>query len=261
VVRGHAGIPEHVLVVATQGAPERRLLPRRRRQRSATPEPPPEPVATCRVTVVDPNALKTPDEARAWLEAVDGDAEVARGLAVLEKAVQAHRIAAADASLRTPDRRQALVARVGYGLGEQVAQGRWVAAVTVPPPAVERRARSLGHQERFGALLSGRDVALAAETLTLDARRELDGGRVREAALLLRVALEAAIAELVPWEEHGDLGERLPGLREQREAVGGAANAALQGGLSDAQIAAVGEALTRVESALRARAAAVAGLV
>lgn len=252
-------------MTTTLGATERRLLPRRRKARptAAAPEPPPVAVPTCRVTIVDPNAMAGRDAAAAWLASADGEAEAAVALRVLAAAVHAQRVATGDPSLREPSRAQALVCRVGYGLGEQVAEGRWVAAQTLPAPPTsgKGRTRVLGPQERFGALLSGRDVALAAETLALDARREWDAGRVREAALALRIALEAALAELVPWTEHGDLAERLPALRAQRDAVADAANAALQGGLGDEQVAAVGEALRLVEAALRTRAAAAAGLL
>ena len=54
-------------------------------------------------------------------------------------------------------------------------------------------------QERLAAILGGRDVALACEELALRARLDADAGRWREAAFQLRVALEAAIAELGPW--------------------------------------------------------------
>ena len=90
---------------------------------------------------------------------------------------------------------------------------------------------ALRPHERLAALLGGRDVALACEELTLRARADLDAGRIREAALQLRVALEAAIAELEPWRDRGDMAQRLETLREHRGAVGSAANAALRGGL------------------------------
>jgi hypothetical protein len=262
VLRGHAGIPAHVLVIKTLGAPQRRLLGRRRRPEAVPPQPPPEPVATVRVTIVDPASFANPAEAAQWLKDADDQEQARAAIVVLGDAVRAHRIAAGDPSMRAPSLAQALVCRLGYGQGEQVAEGRWVEARTITGPSTkERRTASLGPQQRFGALLSGRDVALAAETLALDARRDLDAGLYREAALHLRVALEAALAELVPWESHADVAERLGVLATQREPVARAANAALRGGLDDADIAAVTEALRTVEAALRARAAAVSGLL
>ncbi|MCZ4491690.1 MAG: hypothetical protein JWP53_621, partial [Conexibacter sp.] len=99
------------------------------------------------------------------------------------------------------------------------------------------------------------DVALAAEELTLRARLDLDRGRTREAALQLRVALEAALAELQAWSHREDLAARLDELREERGAVGAAANRALEGGLDEAQVADVARVVGRLEAALAARVA------
>ena len=74
-------------------------------------------------------------------------------------------------------------------------------------------------------------------------RLDVDAGRWREAALGLRVALEAALAELEPWREAAGLAGRLAELREHDGEVGAVADAALQGGLDDAQIALVGAVL------------------
>jgi hypothetical protein len=146
---------------------------------------------------------------------------------------------------------------VGYGLGEQVAEGRWTEAVE---PPVERgrvkREAVLRPQERLAALLGGRDAALACEELTVRARADLDGGRPREAALQLRAALDAALAELPAWAERRDLAERLEELRGAEKAVAGAADAALLGGLTEEAADDVERILGRLEAALRARTAA-----
>jgi hypothetical protein len=159
--------------------------------------------------------------------------------------------------VREVAREQALVVRVGVGEGEQVAEGRWTSALELPAPKAGRgrRTAALRPQERLAALLGGRDAALACEELTLRARADLDAGELRQAAFQLRVALEAALAELEPWSGRGDLGERLAELRDERPAVGAAANAALQGGLDDTSIAEVERVLGRLEAALRARTA------
>jgi hypothetical protein len=202
-------------------------------------------------------ALPFDDEraAAAWLGQA-GEHEIDEALTVLNRVLHLQRTAAADASVREVARAQALVARVGYGEGEQVAHGRWTEALTHPAPRSGhvRRSEALRPQERLAALLGGRDAPLAAEELALRARADLDAGRRREAALQLRIALEAALAELEPWREQ--LGTRLAELREARAAVGDAANAALQGGLGDDIAAEVTRVLDRLESALRARAAA-----
>jgi hypothetical protein len=258
VLRGHAGAVDHVLVLRTLGAPERRGRLRGRRPQSAPPEPPPEPVATGRATVIAAEPLATEQDAQAWLRDADVEAEAAQALATLNGVLQAHRVATADPFVREVVRDQALVVRVGIGPGDDVADGRWAEAVRLPRPDDRTRSRgssALRPQERLTALLSGRDVALACEDLLLRTRQDLDAGRIRQAALQLRVAFEAAMAELAPWTGTPLVAERLDGLRAKRHAVGAAANAALEGGL-DEETAEDVERITRLlESALRARSA------
>jgi hypothetical protein len=252
--------PTHVLVLSVLGAPQRRLLGRRRAH-EAQPEPDPAPVATTRATVIESDAVDQAEAAR-WLAALDSDArEAALGeaLRVLNRALAGHRLAAADPNVREVGLDGALVARLGHGRGEQVADGRWTEAIEVPVgPHTRRRRRvsALRPQERLAALLGGRDHPLACEELTLRARLDLDAGRPREAALQLRVALEAAIAELDRSPGRAaDMAERVGELRSQRAVVGEAANAALAGDLEPESIEAVERALARVEAALRARSA------
>jgi hypothetical protein len=252
--------PAHVLVVALLGAPERRLLPRRRRRRSvaAAPEPAPEPVLTSRATLVDSAPLDGYEAAAAWLAAADLDATAAAALVRLNRVLHAHRIAAADPYAREVARAQALVVRVGFGNGASVADGRWERAREMPRaagPALRPRTAALRPQERLAALLAARDVALACEELTLRTRLDANATRWREAALGLRIALEAALAELEPWREIAGLPERLAALREHRPAVDALADAALQGGLEDGQIELIATVLGRIEAALRARTA------
>jgi hypothetical protein len=242
-----------VLVIGVLGARERRLLGRRR-ARSVDPGPEPAPVATSRATVILGQPVGE-DAAREWMAL--GSVPVERELAVLNRAIALHRVAATDPLVREVRPDQALAVRVGYGRGEEVADGRWTAAVE-PGERRERRARSaaaLRPHERLAALLGGRDAALACEELVLRARADLDADRLREAALQLRVALEAAIAELEAWRDRGDMAQRIEELKTHRAAVGDAANAALRGGLDREAIDAVYDAVDRIESALRARAA------
>ena len=255
VVRGHAGEPTHVLVVALLAARAGAARPGRRRSRAVAPEPLPADVPVTRVTLVGAEPFAGEDAARAWLEGADGEHEAAAAFDVLRRVLHAHRIATADPSVAEPAREQALVVRLGLGEGEQVADGRWTHAVELPPPVRRRGGRraALQPQERLAALLGGRDAALACEELTLRARADLDAGRTREAAFQVRVALEAALAELLPWAERGDLAGRLDELRAERPAVGAAANAALEGGLDDGQAADVERVVGRLEAALRAR--------
>ena len=258
VVRRHAGEqPDHVLVVATLGAPQRRLL-RGKRPSSAAPEPGPAPVTTGRATVIPATPLENEAEAAAWLKAVDAEAEVGQALTVLNLALYAHQVADADPYAREVGRGDALVVRVGYGAGEQVAEGRWTEALDLPPERGPRtrRTAALRPQERIAALLGGRDAALACELLILRARADLNAGREREAALQLRAALAAALAELVAWRDRGDLAARLDELAAEQDRVEAIAGTALQHGLDPDEAADVERIAKRLEAALRARSAA-----
>lgn len=254
VVRGHAGEPAHVVVLQTLGAPRRPLV-RARRARRAAPEPPPAAVTTTRATVITAEPIAGP-EAETWLDSANLEAALAAALRVVNHMLQAQRIAAADPFVREIGPEQALVVRVGLGAGEEVAEGRWSAARELP--ARRRRVRRgavLRPQERLSALLGGRDVALAAEELTLRARLDLERDRTREAALQVRIALETALAELAAWTDRPEVAERLPALAEERPAVAAAANRALEGGLDPAQVADVERVVARLEAILAARVA------
>jgi hypothetical protein len=255
VLRGHAGEPEHVLVLETVGAPVRRWRGPRRGVRRADPQPAPALVPATRVTLIAASPLGG-DVAEAWLAEADVEAEAGAAVAVLNGVLHAERIVRADPFVREIALEQAIAVRVGIGRGDDVAGGRWTDARALTPSARRaRRSAALRPQERLAALLAGRDVALACEELTLRARLDLDRGRTREAALQLRVALEAALAELPAWAHHADLAQRIDELRGTRAAVGAAANRALEGGLDAAQIAEVGRVLERLEAALAARVA------
>jgi hypothetical protein len=226
--------------------------PRRVRRRARRAEPGVTEVEVTRATVIEASPLGDLDAADAWLaRAVDEAAVADEALGVLNAAVAGYRIAAGDPWVADAALARALVCRVGYGTGEQVADGEWESARELPPPRRSRTMLSPG--ERVAAILGGRDVALACEELVLRARGDLDHGRAREAALQLSVGLDAALAELEGWR--GSLETRLDELAGLREAVSGAARAALQGGLEPEQLAVVEHALGRVEAALRARTA------
>ena len=236
--------------------------PRRMRRRARRADPGPTNLELTRATVIDAAPLGELETADAWLERACGDDRarvLGDALEVLNRAVAGHRVASADPWLADADPAHALVCRVGYGSGEQVADGEWEAARDLPLPGLPAgRSLVLSPQERLAALLGGRDAALACEELTLRARGDLEHGRPREAALQLAIALDAGLAELEVWREQGDMARRLEELDGWREAVARAARAALGGGLDDGQTVVVGDALGRLEAALRARTAMVA---
>lgn len=191
-----------------------------------------------------------------WIAAA-GEDEFQEDLAVLNRALHAFRLAIADPYLYPVGRHQALVARIGYGAGDQVAEGRWTEARELAPAERrQRRTKILQPQARLAALLSGREQALACEELALRARLDLDHGRDREAALQVLVALDAAIAELAVDPSTAALSERLEELRELRDPIAVAGQAALEGPLGDHDLGEVCLAVERIEAALRARAVA-----
>ncbi len=259
VLRGHAGVPAHVLMLATLGTVERRGLigQRRRRPRTAAPAPEPTPVVTARATLVAAEAFASPAAAERWREDVDAEAEAVKAVRVLNHVLHAHRIAAADPYVRELDRAAAIAVRVGVGEGEPLAHGRWSEAVELLPreasAAAARSSAVLRPQERLAAVLGGRDVALACELLALRARADAEAGRTREAALQLRVALESALAELAPWADREPVARRLGDLHEERPTVAAAANMAVNGGLDEDTAEEVERVLALLEAALRAR--------
>ncbi len=251
-----AAAATQVIVFATLGAPERRLASRRR-SRPVAPEPEPTPVTTGRATIIEVG--DSPDgetPARKWL-ATAGEAELTAALAVLNRALRAFRLVTADPYVQPVDRRQVITARVGFGAGEQVADGAWTAARELPGPGGRRRrSRELAPQARLAAVLGARTAALVCEELALRTRLDLNHGRAREAALQLMVALDAAIAELSVDPHASELADRVGELRGRRDPVASAAQAALTRQLDEAEAATVSETLARIEAALRARAAA-----
>jgi hypothetical protein len=241
------------VVIDMLGAPERRTVmrPRRRpRPKAVEPEPEPAPVPTTRATVVDTDPLTRGEPAAAWLRSVQGG-DAGDWLAPLNRLVHAHRIATADPAVHEVALEQALVVRFGYGEGEQVSEGQWVAAVEVPP---ERRARmrrvaALAPHERLARLFNGSVGELRAEELALRAREDLDGSRPRLVALALEQALLGLPREL---GDHRTLAERLTELETLLPGVQESAQAVREGGEPDAET--IEHALRRLEALLRARA-------
>jgi hypothetical protein len=257
---GGDAAPSHVLVLNTLGAQKRRRLGPSRRVRNAQPEPEPISVETTRATIIDVgDPLADVQRAAAWLGRA-GETDLADGLTVLNRVLHAHRVASADPRAHGIARSDALVARIGYGAGEQVAEGQWTdARELIDPGPRRRRVRIPAAQARLAALLTGRESALDCEELALRARLDLDEGRERAAALQVLIALDAALAELRADPAGSALRDRLAELGDLHAGVAAAAQAALRGESTPAQREATAFALGRIEAALRARAAALSG--
>jgi hypothetical protein len=230
-------------VLSTLGAPPRAGLMGGRRPRPVSAAEP-EPVPTSRATIISATPLASP---AAWLAELDRDAEVASALSVLNRALRAHRAAAADPYIAEVSPERALVVRIGYGSGEEVADGRYGEAVELPRFTGGRVKRSMeAPEERFAALLGGREEIHPAEELVLRARADLNAGRPAEAALQCRVAIEALLALL---SDSPDAARVEP----HREAVAAAANEALRGTMPAASTGALEEAVAAMEQALKRR--------
>jgi BMFP domain-containing protein YqiC len=103
------------------------------------------------------------------------------------------------------------------------------------------------------ALLTGREQFDVCETLLLRARADLDAGRSREAALQLRVGLEALLVELKGAVADPAHDEDMGTLNARRSEAGTAANSALQGELTAEQKRQVEDLLAVSERVLRRR--------
>ena len=217
---------ETVLVLQRLGTPvltERK----RRRARPAPAEPEPAPVALSRATVIRAaSPLENQEEAARWLDQTCEEEDMVDVLAaeatkILNRALHAQAVAAADPYGRQLSAEHAERVLIGYGSGEETADGRFTDGrkVDVGPRTASRRRRreeQLRPQERVSAVLRGREQLDACETLLLRARADLDAGRTREAALQLRVGLEALLAELDDAVDDPDHQADLASLREER---------------------------------------------
>lgn len=258
---GESGEEESVLVMQKLGArPSER---RRRRTRSAA-KAEPAPLALSRVTTIRAfTPFESKEEAARWLdeacEAEDTvDVLVNEGIGLLNRALHAQAVAAADPASRrglVPEGAERVL--IGYGSGEETASGRFRDArqVDISPHGSRRRQRDedLRPQERVAAVLRGREQLDACETLLLRARADLDAARTREAALQLRIGLEALLAELK--EALTDPGHEsdMNALQESKQEVGAIANAALEGEVTPEQTQQVEELLKTCERVLRRR--------
>jgi hypothetical protein len=236
-----------VIVLGTLGASQRRFM-RRGKPTAVSGAPEAAAVPVARATLIHAEPLASEEDGSRWLEALRRDsaaldAEVDDAARELNSVLRAHRAAVADPYVREVSRATANVVRVGYGSGDQVADGHFAAAYELP--ADERRGRAaeaMAPLERLAAVLSGAEEVGVAEELVLRARLDIDAGRFREAALQTRIALEALLAECP--------AEQAAGLPEHRKAVGDAANAALQGDIGPELAEAVAAAVTEMRRVL-----------
>jgi hypothetical protein len=251
-----------VLVVETLAAPPRPGR-RRRRPREAEAAPTPPEVPVTRATAIRASeSFDGPEAAAAWLAAATADDEaidaaVAAGIDLVNEALHAQALATADPRPTSVAAERAVAVRLGYGSGEQTAEGNFTAASEVDVGATgsarRRRQEGLRPQERVGALLKGRERPDACETLLLRARADLDAGRRREGALQLRIAIEALLAELPGALDGEDHDRDIEALKGRRSALDAVARGALGTDLSAEDEANMRQTLEIAERVLRRR--------
>jgi hypothetical protein len=203
------GDEELVLVVQVFGAPKPggRLA---RRTRAVDPDEE-ETIPVSMATVAFAERFSKKDGADSWLADVAGDAEsrgeaVRRAVLVINRALNALRAGARDPLVQEIGATRALAIRIGYGDGDQLADGRWTEAREISPP---RRGRldDVDPQTRVAAVLAGRERVHPAETLLERARLDIQQGRVEEAGFGLDAARAALKAS--PGDDAAKIEERI----------------------------------------------------
>ena len=194
-----------LLFKSLDAEPRRGRLGERARRRPRRVEPghvAPDPVPISRVTVIASDAFEDERAAHAWLESCRDARGSARELEYamrrVNRAVHAQRLSAGDPYVFDVSVTQARRARLGYGTGDELVEGAWREAWTVPADARQRRGRRafLAPQEQVALILSGRKPAQPSEDVLLRARLDLHEGRSRQAALQASAAHDALQAEL-----------------------------------------------------------------
>ncbi|MGN6215610.1 MAG: hypothetical protein ACTHN7_01435, partial [Solirubrobacterales bacterium] len=178
---------------------------------------------------------------------------------LLNRALHAQAVSAADPRARmelSPAGAERVL--IGYGSGEETADGRFREARRVdvgPRPGSRRRQREeeLRPQERVSAVLRGRERLDACETLLLRARADLEAGRHREAALQLRVGLDALRVELKGALADPGHEEDMGALEARKDEAYAISKASLEGEVSPQQTQQIEELLQICERVLRRR--------
>lgn len=257
-MRGSEGAEPDVVVFKTLGAPRRHMLRDRRARRvTASDAEEPQPVPVTRVTVVPASGFGSTDEARRWLERCRGDEQLQESLTdtallLVNRAIQAHRVAAADPYVHDVARAQAQRVRVGYGTGTELIEGHSSQAYDLPREVARRRRRTvLGPQEELAGILANRRRVHPSEDMALRARMDLDQGRTAQAARQVAAALDALAAEVAGDEEQTD--SRLAGLLDRRGEAEDLCRQAARAPLEERAAEALSALLAELERGLRRR--------
>ena len=194
-----------MIVIEAEGAlpPARR---KRRRPKQSKRHDSPTTVTVTTVTLVrahDP--LGSESEAREWLARLEDDEFIQalfdETLASIDRALAAEAAATGRPYAQSPALDQILAAKIGFGDGDHVADGRFTEAFEVdarggtasPRRELIGRTRPLA---RIAAILGEKDRAAACEFLVPRVRADLDAGRVLAAGLAIETAARATVVEL-----------------------------------------------------------------
>jgi hypothetical protein len=172
-----------------------------------------------RATVTSGRDLGGRSEAAAWLESTvrEPAEEVRSATRLVNRALNALRAGARDPLVQEIGATRALAIRIGYGTGDQLADGQWTEARELAPPK-RSRLEGVDPQTRVAGVLGGRDQVHPAETLLQRARLDEQQGRLTEARHGLQAA-RAALDERPPSEE-AELREQCQALEERLRSEG-----------------------------------------
>ncbi len=159
-------------------------------------------------------------------------------LETLNRAVVAYRACAADPYVADVSPLDARATRIGYGIAELVAAGKWEKAIAVPPPPTVRLSRDqkLMPTQAMGMVLTGNGRVLESEELVIRAVLDLEQRRPRAAACGLHAGFELLLGEFSGKVMAGTLQSQFERLVEQRAEIAELAAAARRGGLSTREV-------------------------
>jgi hypothetical protein len=196
---------DRVLVLETEGAMAPARRKRRRPRKSGRTDTVTHVSVTTATVIRAHQPLESESPARAWLARLQEDEFTQDllddALASIGRAFAAEAAATGRPYVEPPLLDQILTAKIGFGDGDRVADGRFIEAYDVDArggtasPRRERisRTRPLA---RIAAILGGKDEALACEFLLPRVRADLDAGRTFAAALAIETAIRATVVEM-----------------------------------------------------------------
>lgn len=159
-------------------------------------------------------------------------------LETLNRAVVAYRACAADPYVADVSPLDARATRIGYGIAELVAAGKWEKAIAVPPPPTVRLSRDqkLMPTQAMGMVLTGQGRVLESEELVLRAAMDLEQRRPRAAATGLHAGFELLLGEFAGQVLAGPVQRQFERLVEQRGEIADLAAAARRGPLATREV-------------------------